>query len=74
MFRWVTFMCKITKIMSVMSLKYKPVTQFTLCLIFLMCVATMHHYTTVDQYLKISCSLHDSNIPVTLKRGQGHKI
>ena len=31
------------KIMLVMSLKYIPVTQSMLCLIFLMCVATMHH-------------------------------
>ena len=34
---------EIEKIMSVMSLKYIPVTQSILSLIILMCVATMHH-------------------------------
>ena len=47
--RWLTFKSKIAKIMLVMSLKYTPVTQSILCLNFLMCVATMHHKTTVHK-------------------------
>ena len=43
MFRRLTFKCNITKIVLVMSLTYTTVTQSILCLIFLMCVATMHH-------------------------------
>ena len=42
-FTWLIFKCKLTKIVIVMSLKYIPVTQSILCLILLMCVATMHH-------------------------------
>ena len=40
--RRLTFQCKITKIMLVMSLKYTPVMQSILCLIFSMCAATIH--------------------------------
>ena len=45
------------KIMIVRCLKYTPVMQSILCLNFLMCVATKHHYTTVDKNLKTICSL-----------------
>ena len=34
---------QITKIMLAVSLEYTPVTQSILCMIFLMCMATMHH-------------------------------
>ena len=55
-----------------MSLKYTPVTQSILCLIFFMYVATMYHLTTVDKNLK-QFAVYDSDIPVTLKYGQGHQ-
>ena len=55
--RWLTFKCKITKLTLVMLLKYTPVTQNILCFIFFMCLATMHHETTVDRNLKTICSL-----------------
>ena len=48
-----TFNCKIT----IMSLKYTPVTQSILCLISLMCAATTHHQTTVDKNMKTICSI-----------------
>ena len=57
-------MCKIRKTVLFMSLKYTQVTQSILCWIFLVCVATMHHLTTVDKKLK---AVYDSNIRVTLK-------
>ena len=57
MFRRLTFKCKITKIVLVMSLKYTPLTQSILCLIFLMCLATMCHETAVDKNLETVCSL-----------------
>ena len=47
-----------------MSLKYTQVTQSILCWIFLVCVAIMHHLTTVDKKLK---AVYDSDIRVTLK-------
>ena len=45
MLRWLRFKCKIAEIMLVVSLKikYTPVTQSILWLIFLRCVATIHH-------------------------------
>ena len=49
MLRWLTFNCKITKIMLAMFLKYTQVTQFLLYLILLMFVASMHHLTTVNK-------------------------
>ena len=55
-----------------MSLKYTPVTQSILCLIFFIYVATMYHLTTVDKNLK-QFAVYDSDIPVTLKYGQGHQ-
>ena len=56
--RPLTFKCNVMKIVLIMPLKYIPVTQSILCLIFLMCVATMHHYTTMDENLIYTiCSL-----------------
>ena len=45
------------QIVSVMSLKYTPVTQSMPCLMSLMCVASIHHLTTVDKNLKTICRL-----------------
>ena len=55
--RWLAFKCRTTKYVSVMSLKYTPVTQRILCLIFLMCVATLQYQTVVNKNLKTICSL-----------------
>ena len=49
-----TLKCKITKLVLFMSLEYTLVTKSILCLIFLMCVATLHQKQFVV-------------IPVTLK-------
>ena len=53
--RRLTFKCKVTKIVLVMSLRHMPVTQSIPYLIFSMCAATMHCKTTVDQNLKTIC-------------------
>ena len=59
---------EIEKIMSVMSLKYIPVTQSILCLILLMHVRTIQ-YLQWTRILKKASAVYDSNIPVTLKQG-----
>ena len=55
--RRLKFICRFTKLVLLKSRKCTPVTQSILCLIFLMCVATMHHYTTMDKNLITMCSL-----------------
>ena len=51
----------------VMSLKYTPVTQSIICLIFFMCVATMHCLNYSGQNSKEQFSVYDSDIPLTIK-------
>ena len=56
-----------------MSLKYTPVTQSILCLIFLMHVATIQRLNYSGQESKKKqITVYDSDTPVTLKYGQGH--
>ena len=44
--RQLTFKCQMTKIMLIMPLQYTTVIQSILCLVFLLCVATMPHQTS----------------------------
>ena len=43
-----------------------------LCLILLMCVATMHCLNNSGQESKIQFAVYNSDIPVTLKKIKGH--
>ena len=55
-----------------LCLPYTSVTQTTLCLIFLMCVAAMFHYTRVDKNLKTICSLwfwHTCDLEIRSRSG-----
>ena len=56
--------------MLVTSLKYTPVTQSILCLIFLMYVSTIQRYNYCGQESKKQFAVYDSHTPVTLKQGQ----
>ena len=55
-----------------MSLKYTPVSQSILFLIFLMYVKTIQCLNYGGQESKIQFVVYDSDTPVTLKQGQGH--
>ena len=57
----------------VMSLKYTPVTQSILCLMFLMYLATVHCFNQGGQGSKKKNAVYDSYIPVTFKYVQGHQ-
>ena len=60
--------CKTGENVIVLSVKYTPVTQSRLCLIFLMCIATMHRLNYSGQEARIFFSpVYDSDVPVTLK-------
>ena len=64
------------QIILVMSLKYTPVTQSKLCLIFLMYVRTNNVSTTVDTNLKKKNTLfaaNDSDTSLTLQQGEGYQ-
>ena len=50
-----------------MSIKHTPVTQSILCLIFLMCVASMHQLNSSGQESKTQFAVYYSDIPETLK-------
>ena len=56
-----------------MSLKYKPVTQRILCLIFLIHQITIQYLNYRGQESKEQFVAYDSPTPVTLKQGQGHQ-
>ena len=59
--------CKTGEKMLVMSLKYAPVMQSILCLMFSMNVAAMHCSNYSGQESKHQFAVYDSDIPVTLK-------
>ena len=70
MLRLLTFKRKIEK-NSVSSLKYTPVTQSVLCLIFLMYVRSIQHLNYGGQESKKKkFAVYDYDIPVTMKQGQ----
>ena len=50
--------------MLVMSLTYTPVILSTVCMLFLMCLATIHQQTTVDKQFGV----YDSDKPVALSK------
>ena len=70
--RRLTFNCIIQTILLVMSLKYTPVAQNVLCLIFLMNVGTIKRLNYGGQESKKQFTVCNSDTPVTLKQGQRH--
>ena len=50
-----------------------PATQSILCLIFSMCIVTMHRLNYSGQESKQQFPVHESDIPVILKYNQGHQ-
>ena len=55
------------KIMSVLSLRCTLLIQSTLCLIFLICGATMHHWNYSGRESKVVCAVYDSDISVNFE-------
>ena len=70
MLRQPTFKCQTGGNVLAKSLKYTPVTQRLLCLIFLMYVASMHclNYSGLDSTQQFA--VYGSDIPVTWKLSQ----
>ena len=77
--RQLTFKCRIEKKRKkevlVMSLRYTPVTQSILCLIFLKYVGTIQHlnYDAQESKKNKKPTVYDSDRHVTLKQGQGQQ-
>ena len=70
MLRWLTFKSKIEKkIVLVMSLEYRPVTQSILCLIFSMYVRTIQYLNQGGWESQKQFAVYYSDTPVTLKQG-----
>ena len=61
------------KNMVVKPLKHTPVPESILFLIFLMYVKTIQHLNYSGQESKKQFAVYESQIPVTLKEGQGHQ-
>ena len=61
----------LTKNVLIISFEYTPVTQIILCMIILICVATIQHYR--GQESKTHFEVYISDTSTTLKQGQGHK-
>ena len=76
--RGLTFKCKIKKKkkspVSFVSekVKYTPVVQSIPCLIFLMYVRTIQRLNYVGQKSKILFTVYDSDLPMALKKDEGH--
>ena len=68
--RWLTFKCKIETMMLVMSLKYTPVTQRILCLIFFRYVRAKQQLNYSRQESEKQFAVYVSETSVTLKQGQ----
>ena len=74
MLRWLTFKCKVEKIVLVMSLTCYPVTQSIPCLIFLMSVRTIQRLNYGGQESTKQFAVNDSDTPVTLKQTRSSNL